>query len=230
MSHERIAETFDEWAESGRAEGMERGHGDVVGQVVRQMGIRPGDQIIDLGCGSGWATRMLAKAAPGAGAVGIDVSQRMIARAEELHDLTSRARYEHGTFEALDFPDGRFERAFSMEAFYYAVDLERALAELLRVLKPGGTADVVIDRFEESVHTEGWSATVQLDMHFLPEAGWRSAFEAAGFTDVATKRLLDSRGPGDEASFVPDAHCPDYRTRVELHEAGSLWIHAVKPA
>jgi arsenite methyltransferase len=230
MSHAKLAETFDEWAENGHAESMESDHGNVVEQVVKEMGIRPGDQILDLGCGSGWATRLLARAAPGAGAVGIDVARRMIAHAEELHDLTSRARYEHGTFEELDFPDGKFERAFSMEALYYAVDLERALTELLRVLKPSGTADVVIDRFEESVHTKGWSDAIKLSMHFLSEAGWCAAFEAAGFSDVQAKRVIDSRGPGDEASFEPDAHCPDYKTRVELHEAGSLWIHAVKPA
>jgi hypothetical protein len=47
----------------------------------------------------------------------------MIARAEELHSLTIRARYEVGRFEALDFPDKKFDRVFSMEALYHAVDL-----------------------------------------------------------------------------------------------------------
>lgn len=229
MSHDRIRETFDDWAERGRAEGMEESHGDVVRQVIARMGIRPGDQTLDLGCGSGWATRLLAAAAPGAGAVGVDASPKMIARAEADHDLTSRARYETGTFEALDFPDGKFQRAFSMEALYYAVDLEAALAELFRVLKPGGTADVVIDRFRESPHTESWDTTVGIAMHWLGEDEWKEAFERAGFANVRTERVLDSRGPGDEASFEPDPHCPDWRTRVELHEAGSLWIHAEKP-
>jgi hypothetical protein len=46
---------------------------------------------------------------------------------------------------------------------------------------------------------------------------------------VRTSRVIDSRGPGDEADFTPGPHFPDYRTLVELHEAGSLWIHAEKP-
>jgi SAM-dependent methyltransferase len=178
---------------------------------------------------SGWATRLLASAAPGAGAIGIDASPAMVARAEAGHDLTSRARFERGTFENLEFRAGRFDHVFSMEALYYAVDLPRALAEVFRVLKPGGEADVVIDRFEESVHTEAWSEQVGLDMYWMSEAEWVAAFEKAGFSPVNSERVRDSRGPGSEADFVPSEHCPDWRTRVELHEAGSLWIHAEKP-
>jgi cyclopropane fatty-acyl-phospholipid synthase-like methyltransferase len=70
VSHERIAATFDQWADDGRDLRMEKGHGDVVRQVIAQLGVRPGEQILDLGCGNGWATRLLAKTAPGVGAVG----------------------------------------------------------------------------------------------------------------------------------------------------------------
>ena len=79
MTHENIISTFDSWAQDGRAEGMEEGHGDVVRQVISQLGIRPGMQSLDLGCGSGWATRLLASSAPGAGAVGVDASPEISA-------------------------------------------------------------------------------------------------------------------------------------------------------
>ena len=46
---------------------------------------------------------------------------------------------------------------------------------------------------------------------------------------LETTRVLDSRGPGEEADFTPSEHCPDWRTRVELHEAGTLWIRAARP-
>ena len=132
----------------------------------------------------------------------------MIARAEADHDLTSRARYEHGAFESLDFKDARFDHVFSMEALYYAIDLEQAIAEIYRVLKPGAQANVIVDRFQESEHTEGWSEQVGLHMHWLSESEWRAAFEAAGFTPVQTQRVRDSRGPGEEADFQPSEHCP----------------------
>lgn len=228
MTHDRIAATFDEWAKTGRAERLEDGHGDVVRQVIERMSFQAGDQILDLGCGSGWGTRLLANGAPGSGAVGIDVSAEMIAKADSLHDWTYRARYEKGTFEALDFPDGKFNKLFSMEALYYAVDLDKALTEMFRVLKSGGTADIVIDCYRESEHTANWNESVGLELNFLSIDEWTSRFGTAGFVNVTTERVIDSRGPGDEASFEPNVHYPSWQSRVELHEAGSLWIHAEK--
>lgn len=228
MSHEKVAATFTEWAEAGRAESMEKGHGDVVAQVIEALDVKPGQQILDLGCGNGWATRILAKLGPGVQAIGVDVAQGMIARAEELHSYTIRARYEQMPFERLDFKDGHFDRAFSMEALYYATDLEAALAELFRVLKPGGEADVILDFFSESEPTAKWPELVGVPMQRLAEAEWRAAFERAGFGPVETHRVIDSRGPGDRAEFTPDKWYASFAEKVARHEAGSLWIRARK--
>lgn len=227
MSHESIATTFDDWVQSGKADGLEPDHGDVVLQILPQMEIKAGMQTLDLGCGTGWATRALAAAAPGAGAIGIDVSPAMIAKADELHDLTSRARYEKGTFEEIDYKEGKFDRVFSMEALYYAVDLSKAVSEIHRVLKPGGVAHIIINRFAESKHSEGWAEQVGLDMAYLSEDEWMDKFQEAGFAEIEASRVLDSRGV-DEASFTPDVHRPDITVARELHEAGSLWIKATK--
>lgn len=218
MSHEKLAVTFDRWAAEGRDAGMEAEHSNVVLQVVAQLGIRPGEQILDLGCGNGWATRLLAKAAAGATAVGVDVSPKMIARAEELHSLTIRARYEIASFENLGFRDGRFDRVFSMEALYYSVDLERAIAQALRVLKPGGRADVIVDFFAESPSTKSWPAKIGLSMHHLSTAQWCEAFTRAGFAEVTTQRVRDERAL---ETFDP-AHAASKAD-------GSLWISARRP-
>lgn len=228
MSHELLAKTFDQWASDGRDARMEAEHGDAVRQVIARMGIRPGDQILDLGCGNGWATRLLAKSSPGGRAFGVDVSPAMIEQAEELHSFTIRARYEVMPFERLEFEDARFERVFSMEALYYAVDLDAALAEVHRVLKPGGTIDVVIDYYEENPASAGWADWTGVPMHRLGEARWKARFEDAGFTDVTTERVHDSR-PADEACFEPDVCLPDLEAYRANREAGSLWIHAVRP-
>lgn len=219
MSHEKLARTFDQWAAEGRDAGMQNEHSDVVVQVVEQLGIQPGESILDLGCGNGWATRLLARSAAGANAVGVDVSPKMIERAEELHSLTIRARYEVAPFDDLGFRSGRFDRVFSMEALYYALDLDRALGEALRVLKPGGRADVIVDFFTESPSTTSWPAKTGLDMHHLSTEQWRAAFERAGFVEVATQRVHDRR--------APDALDPRH---AASKADGSLWISARKPA
>ena len=219
MSHEKLASTFDQWAAEGKDAGMETEHSNVVLQVVGQLGIRPGEQILDLGCGNGWATRLLAKAAAGAAAVGVDVSPKMIARADELHSLTIRARYEVASFEDLGFRDGRFDRVFSMEALYYSVDLDRAVAQALRVLKPGGRADVIVDFFTESPSTHSWPAKTGLAMHHLSTAQWCATFERAGFIEVRAQRVRDDRAP----SSFDAAHAASKAD-------GSLWISARKPS
>ena len=47
-------------------------------------------------------------------------------------------------------------------------------------------------------------------------------------TSVETRRLVDSRGPGDPDSFEPSVHFPDWQTRVAAHAAGSLWVRGGK--
>ena len=96
------------------------------------------------------------------------------------------------------------------------------------MIAPSQGAHVVLDHCKESPHTAGWSSQLGLSMHFLSETEWRTAFERVGFGEVELQRVLDSRGPGTQAQFQPSAHCPDWKTRVELHSAGSLWIHAKK--
>lgn len=228
MSHERIATTFDEWAKSGRGENMEYGHGDVVAQVLEELDIRAGFQVLDLGCGIGWATRRLAEAAPGVQAIGVDVSPAMIAEAEKLSSLRIRARYEVGSFEALDFKDEKFDLVFSMEALYYSPDLPKALAEVQRVLKGGGRAEIIVDCYAGRPSTEGWSDAVGLPLHVLSEEDWCAAFTAAGFSSVETRRVLDRRGAGDEADFEPGSTFPSFEEYKAYHDAGSLWIRAVK--
>ena len=227
MSHELLAKTFDLWANDGRDAGMETEHGDVARQVIAKMGIKAGQQVLDLGCGNGWATRLLAKSSPGGRAVGVDVSPAMVARAEALHSLTIRARYEVMPFEQLTFKDGQFDRAFSIEALYYAADLARALAEIQRVLKPLGTLDLIVDYYKENPATGTWARACGVPMSHLGEGEWRARLEQAGFTGVTSARVIDSRS-FDEASFEPGACYPDFETFRRGRVAGSLWLHAAR--
>lgn len=230
MSHESTTHTFDTWAAVGRDAEMEHEHGDVVRQVQARLGQKPGERILDLGCGNGWATRLLARAAPGATAIGVDVSPAMIERAEALHSNTIRARYEVAAFEALPFGDARFERVFSMEAIYYAADLPRALAEIVRVLVPGGRVDMILDYYRESPHTASWTRAMKVQTHWLSTPEWIASLERAGLVDVQSDRVVDSRGPGSESDFAPRHGYADYATWKAIREAGSLWLTARRRA
>lgn len=99
----------------------------------------PGETILDIGCGNGLLTRDLARAVgPSGRVIGIDPSPDMRASAE-----THCAGFPHvvlldGTAHDLPVPDAEADRAVSVQVFEYVDDLDRAIAETLRALKPGG--------------------------------------------------------------------------------------------
>jgi ubiquinone/menaquinone biosynthesis C-methylase UbiE len=229
MSHELLAKTFDQWAAEGRAASMEDEHGDVARQVIAKIGLRAGDHVLDLGCGNGWATRLLAKGGAGVQATGVDIAPAMVAEAERLHSLTIRARYHVCAFEKLDFADAKFQRVFSIEALYYAIDLDAVLGEARRVLKPGGTLDVVVDYYKDNLATACWASQTGVPMHYLSASEWAQTLERAGFGELSTARVVDSRGPGDPAAFKPDCCYSSWEMWRDVRAAGSLWIHGARP-
>jgi predicted TPR repeat methyltransferase len=77
---EILREEFNRWAEAGRGEEMESHHLFITEQTVRHMGLRPGERVLDLGCGTGFLGALLAQL-PLAPLVGVDVSGRMLALA-----------------------------------------------------------------------------------------------------------------------------------------------------
>src|SRR5579863_490753 len=83
---ERLQQEFNRWADDGEGAKMERHHLDITEKTLRRMDLRPGERVLDLGCGSGWATRLLANAVgqgpQGFGqVVGVDISDEMIRQA-----------------------------------------------------------------------------------------------------------------------------------------------------
>ena len=224
--HSALVSLFDRLAADGTADRYEALHDDVARQVLEAMEVRPGHQLLDVGCGAGWVTRRLGKKAPGAQAVGIDASAAMISRADEVSDWTSRARFECMTIEDIDFPDGRFDHVFALDALEYVDDLAAAASSLARVTKEGGRLEVVIHRHAASPQASAWSEPDGVPMHHLDEGGWTAALEAAGFTVVSAERIKDRReAPAFEATpLVPDEATRD----AALRDTGLLWIRATR--
>jgi 2-polyprenyl-6-hydroxyphenyl methylase/3-demethylubiquinone-9 3-methyltransferase len=95
----------------------------------------PGARVLDAGCGGGFLTNALAAA--GYAAAGVDRSRASLAQAR-ARDATGTASYHAGDLVGLPFPDGAFDAVCAMDVLEHIEALDRAVAELARVLRPGG--------------------------------------------------------------------------------------------
>ena len=136
--------------------------------------------ICDLGCGPGQVARYLAD--QGAPAFGVDLSEGMLAQARRLNpDLTFR----QGDMLALADADESWGGA----ALFYSLihipreRVPRALAELQRVLRPGGALLIAVHAGQETVHRdELWGRPISIDFIFYEPVELERQLLAAGFT------------------------------------------------
>jgi SAM-dependent methyltransferase len=102
-------------------------------------GIRPGDEVLDIGCGTGLTTRDAARAAAPGQVVGVDVSERMLVRARELTrvELLQNVSYELGDAQVHRFGPARFDLAISRFGTMFFSDPVAAFANVASALRPG---------------------------------------------------------------------------------------------
>jgi SAM-dependent methyltransferase len=111
--------------------------------LVRFAGVRDGDVLLDIGSGTGALAEAMASAAPSSRIVGVDPSAAYVAFAQRRHPGTL-VRFEEGDAQQLRFEDDSFDRALSLLVMNFIPDRARALAELSRVTRQGGTVAAAV--------------------------------------------------------------------------------------
>ncbi len=218
---EQLRTEFNEWARAGKGESMERGHRPVGEQALELMNVPADARVLDVGCGSGWATRLLAERAVNGRVTGIDISDEMVRLARESSLMFGNIDYQAASAEQLPFEDGEFTHAFSMESLYYYANIGAALKEIYRTLSSGGVFVTVLDLYLESKASHQWVEQLKVPVQLLGIGDYRSLFADAGFVKVRDQRLFDPRPVPDDYTGGSFKSREDYE---EYRRTGSLML------
>ncbi|MBN3933096.1 class I SAM-dependent methyltransferase [Streptomyces verrucosisporus] len=157
----------------------------VTRKVTGTLGLRPGERVLDAGCGPGETALFLARRY-GARVTGVTVSDVELEAARRRAGTAGPkglVDFRHGDYMELPFPDGSFDAVLALESLQNAPDLGRALEELYRVLRPGGRmafSDFSLESAAEPERVERFMETLRLPLlPTLPQ--WLEYARSAGF-------------------------------------------------
>jgi len=151
-------------------------------RAIDALGIEAPDNILDVGCGHGRSLAALAALAPEGHVVGTDPSELMAGIAVwRNRKLVRQQRVDVrlAAVDALPFPDATFDKALCVHVAYFWNDLDAALGEIARVLKPGGRLVLVFRTDANEAAVKAFPADVY---RFRPLSEIVARLKAAGFT------------------------------------------------
>ena len=126
------------WGQPGKSyDGISFGLSDTISHTVQALWPRPGERILDIGTGTGWAARLAAWR--GATVTGVDIAPGMLEAAGTLSSgFDPQPVFQQAAAEALPFADGSFDGVISTYGVIFSSAPKKAAAEMARVLRPGG--------------------------------------------------------------------------------------------
>src|SRR5438552_627994 len=228
---DRLRQEFNRWAEEGRGEEMERHHLDITEKTIRLMELRSGERVLDLGCGAGWATRILARLVgdgpEGFGqVVGLDISDEMVRRARAASREFDNVLYVCGSAQQVPWEENFFDKVLSVESFYYYPDQDRALAELCRVMAPRGRMFILINLYKDNPYSLRWVSELNVPVHARSEEEYVQLLQKHAFENVEAVQIPDDTPTPDDYKTKSFNSLDDLKA---FKRTGALLLMASKP-
>jgi SAM-dependent methyltransferase len=224
-SNEKLREEFNRWAEAGTGEEMEESHLPITLPVLDLMSLAPDDNVLDVGCGAGWLSRLLSERLPEGRVVGMDISDEMVRRARKKYVALDNTMFVIGSVDEIPWDANFFTHAISVESSYYWPDPARGLREIFRVLREGGSAWILINYYRENLHTHQWAAQFKTPAHLLSAEEWTALFRDAGFSVIGHRQIPD---PTPAPESYAGRWFEDAAQLRAFRKVGALLVHGVK--
>src|SRR5579872_5202418 len=148
--NENLREEFNRWAEAGKGESMETEHRPIVEPTLALMKIAPHDEVLDVG-GGGGLVREIASRIPQGSVLGMDVSDEMISRAQRSATHLRNVEFVVGGVDSIPRVANSFDKVISVESSYYWPDPAAGIREIFRVLRPAGSAWILINYYRDNL-------------------------------------------------------------------------------
>ncbi|WP_226682918.1 class I SAM-dependent methyltransferase [Sutcliffiella horikoshii] len=156
---------------------------------LEQMDVQEGDRILELGCGAGYAIKLISEKDLAEEIVGVDISPTIIRSASIRNKRAireKRVKLVQANLNELPFQNENFNKIFSIQTIYFWVDIDKTISEIFRVLKPDG---VFVLTFSDGKEDDTWKSIRDItENQVIPH------MRKAGFKDVSLMRGPDSRG------------------------------------
>lgn len=210
-------------------------------ELIRdRLDLRPGEAILSIGCGPGFETAELAEAVGISGQVhGIDTSEAVLEIAGRRCDDMAQVTLERADATDIPVADESFDAAVAVQIYEYIQDVDSAVAELARVLRPGGRATVYATDWDSIVWHSSDRARMEraieawTDIYTNPHLGSQLAayFRDAGLAveRVEPNSILDTQLDGTYAGFSLDLIRGQLETVEALDETViEAWVQDFK--
>ena len=228
---ERLQAEFNRWANQGEGEKMEAHHLNITEKTIRLMNLRPGERVLDLGCGSGWATRLLARIVgegpEGFGqVVGLDISDEMVRQARAASKEFDNVMFVCGSAQQIPWEENFFDKMLSVESFYYYPDQSRVLGELFRVMAPLGRMFILINLYKDNPYSLQWVDKLKVPVHVRSAAEYVELLKQHAFENVEWRQIPDDTPTPDDYQTKSFRSLDDLRA---FKRTGALLLMASKP-
>ena len=204
---------------------MEEDHLPIALPVIEKMKLTPTDSVLDVGCGAGWLARRLASLVPQGRVAGIDVSDEMVRRAQRASTDFGNLAFNTGEVSQIPLGANAFHHVISVESAYYWPDPAAGVREILRVLRHGGSAWILINYYRDNPHCHQWGKLLAMRTHLLSAGEWAELFRGAGFSKVGHERVAD---PSPSPEVYTGRWFQDAAQLRAFKQEGALLVYGTK--